>query len=158
MLRTIFPSAKNILLDANLLVVLFIGQVRETLFGSSPVSEYTNADYELIRGIASEFDAVVTTPYLLAEVNSLLNTSYAREECREALALLLPEMENRYTEPITLSKDPFFLKFGISDVSIIHALGSDTIVLTSDGPLAGKLGNAYAIHFADLKLIIKNIG
>lgn len=141
MLRTLFPGSRRLLLDANLLVILVVGQVRKEIFGKSPVSDYRDSDFDLLFGLMSEFTEVITTPYILAEVNMLLTKTgkYYSVECRAALSNLVPGSPCSYDEPAILSVSPYFASFGISDISIMQAALTNTVVLTSDGNLAGLL-------------------
>ena len=155
MLRELYPQTRYLLLDANLLVVLVIGQVRQQLFGRSPVEMYSNADYDLLVSLIGEFEGVVTTPYLLSEVNTLLTktgTYYCRE-CRSALSALIPELSCTYTEPAILSRNVHFATFGISDISIVDSSATSIFVLTAEGPLTGLLGgqDIPVFKYGDLK-------
>jgi hypothetical protein len=160
MLRTIFPNARYVLLDANVLVVLIAGQVRPNLIarlspGSSGLGE---EDFEIILGLLDHFEATITTPYVLTEVNGLLNKldSNSATECRAKLAEYIPLMEPRYTEPKVLAAHEQFATFGIADVSILYA-SDHTLIVTADGPLVGFLPNTISVlEYQQWKHILKN--
>lgn len=155
MLRESFPASRRLLLDANLLVILVIGRVRKQLFGTSPVEQYRDSDYDLLVGIIGEFAEIVTTPYLLSEVNMLLTKTgeFYCEECRAALSVLIPEFICHFTEPSSLAEHPHFASFGISDISIVDCSVSETFVLTAEGSLTGFLrgNNIPVLQYTELK-------
>lgn len=141
-LRTIYPDAKDIFLDANLLVLLIAGQVRVNLMQTlSPGNLHLVVDdFDLIKSLLADFDKTITTPYILSEVNTLFNKldHNSRIQCREKLAEYIPKLENKYQEPTQLATDPLFSSFGIADISILHA-SEETLVVTEDGSLLGLL-------------------
>jgi hypothetical protein len=159
-IRTIFPNARYILLDANVLVLLIAGQVRPNLIarlspGNSDVGE---EDFEIIGGLVEHFEATITTPYVLTEVNGLLNKLDANSatECRAKLAEYIPLMEPRYTEPNVLAAHEQFATFGIADVSILHA-SDHTLIVTADGPLVSYLPKTVSVlDYQQWKQILKN--
>jgi hypothetical protein len=163
MLRDQFPHAKKVLIDANVLVILVVGQTRQTLIASVSPGDYslTPEDFTLITSEIAAFEASVTTPYLLAEVNTLfpkpdVNTVL---ECRSTLGSYIPLLENNYIEPAVLSQDRSFASFGIADVSIVHAADSSTLVLTADWALTGLLASrgCSVIHYEVLRQQIDSI-
>lgn len=81
MIQEIFPHSKKIILDSNVFVVFVIGSMELSLWGKSPVDNFNRSDFLLLAKTVGEFQSAITTPYIIAEVNSLLNTTYAREAC-----------------------------------------------------------------------------
>lgn len=159
-IRSLYPGTKNIFLDANILVLLVVGQVRPDLLAKiSPGNvSFDVDDFELIVAILKEFENTVTTPYILAEVNNLLLRidHNSRIECREKLGEYISLLTNFYTAPIALVKHPQFKSFGIADISILHAASKETLILTEDGPLIGLLqGSQNGLDYNTLKLIVQ---
>jgi len=163
MLRDLFPNATKILIDANILVIIIVGQLRQTLLGSVSPGNFTLTpeDYTLITNEIGAFRASVTTPYLLAEVNTLFpkpdeNTLI---DCRRTLASYIPLLENNYAIPEVLAVDSSFASFGIADISIINAAAADTLVLTADWALNGLLEQrgCFVIHYEVLRQMIESI-
>jgi hypothetical protein len=129
-----------ILLDANLLVVVIVGKTRRDLLGRGSVKDYQWKDFKKLIELLAEFEATITTPQVLAEVNSLLNkTGYAREECRARLASEIPFLKERLISSASVSTNPAFPRYGLTDLSIKEAASDDTLVLSSDWPLIGYL-------------------
>ena len=154
MLRDLYQNKKHILLDANLLVVLAIGRADSRLFGSNPVAHYTIHDYNLLVEEVETFQTIVTTPYILSEVNGHLNkTGYQRVKTREALRELAPQFSLKYKEPQYLYADNYYSDFGLTDVSIVYASDNEVLTLSADGNLIGILVNSgvTALKFQDLK-------
>ena len=73
-MTNISTRSRTLLLDTNLLLLLFIGG-KDTLLipKSKNLSEYTEDDYDLLAEIVnSSFDRLVTTPHIMTEVSNLL--------------------------------------------------------------------------------------
>ena len=65
---------KGILVDTNILLLLFVGRVnRKRISQFKRTQQFVSEDYDLLSNIVSQFVAVVTTPNILTEVNSLIN-------------------------------------------------------------------------------------
>jgi hypothetical protein len=103
---------------------------------------------------------MIITPYLLSEVNSLLTKLdiNSRTDARRILATLIPTLDYYHTKPDLLACDPDFAEFGITDISILHASETATLVLTEDGPLTGLLKNKRdVLNYKELKDIISGL-
>jgi hypothetical protein len=141
-LPTAFPKSRYIFPDANILVLLIAGQVSPNLVPQLSPGNYPFDidDFELLSRLLAQFDATITTPYVLAEVNSLLSKldNNSMVECRAKLAEYIPLLESRYNEPKDLASSNRFPNFGITDVSILFA-SEQAFVLTQDGGLIGLL-------------------
>ena len=141
-LRSLYPKSRYIFPDANILVLLIAGQVRPNLIPQlSPCNyRFDIDDFEVLSNLLAQFDATITTPYILAEVNSLLSAldNNSMVECRAKLAEYIPRLESRYTEPNDLASSSQFPNFGISDVSILFA-SNQALVVTQDGGLLSLL-------------------
>ncbi len=145
-------TKRSLLLDSNLLVVLVIGKSDEAFLGSKPIQHFELSDYERLRHFIGAFNSIVTTPYILAEVSNLLNKSQAGELCRRTLAGMISAIDEVHAAATELADDPNFARFGIADVSIIHAANDDTLVLTNDEPLLGLLtkSNVSVLRYRDI--------
>ncbi len=161
MMKEIFPDVECILIDANLFVVLVIGFVGTRLWGGSPVESFDQSDFELLLATVGEFRRALTTPFIIAEVNSLLNTTgFARIQCRTALAEYVPALIEQYDESKALALLAGISQFGFSDMSIVQAArDNNAIVLSADGPLVQYLrGQGIAsLHYRDWKNIASNL-
>ncbi len=156
MIQDIFPNTEAILLDTNLFVVFVVGFVELSLWGRAPVDGYDRADFLLLAKTLGEFRRVVTTPFVVAEVNSLINTTYAREECRTGLAAIVPSIAELYEPSKRLAFEPGIPRFGFTDISILRtARDTKAFVLSADGPLVQYLQGqkVAALHYTDWKKI-----
>ena len=157
-LRSVYPKSRYILPDANILVLLIAGQVRPNLVPQlSPGSyRFDIDDFDVLSHLFAQFDATITTPYILAEVNSLLSRleNNSMVECRAKLAEYIPMLKNRYNDPKELASSNLFPNFGISDVSILYA-SDQALVLTQDGGLLGLLQKECdVLDYASVKQLI----
>lgn len=157
--RTYFPQ-ESIFLDSNILVLLIAGQVRPNLLPKlSPGNiHFSVDDFELISTLLRQFKEARTTPYILTEVNSLLNSKLDQNsslECREKFAEYIPLLANTYTEPKKLAEHSLFSAFGIADISIFEAC-QNTLVLTDDNRLISLLqGSCEVLDYNTLKQIVE---
>ena len=116
LLRKYFP--KGILVDTNILLLLFVGELsreRITTFGRT--EQFTPEDYDLLVSLLGRFKVIATTPNILTEVNSLLNK--LGEPAREVFARGLVLLEENYLPSKKIaSQDWPFLKYGLTDCGI----------------------------------------
>lgn len=160
MLRDLYSHTKKILLDANLLVLLLAAKAGANLIRLSPGNQTFDAnDADLLDNVVAEYkyENMIITPYLLSEVNSLLTKLdiNSRTDARRILATLIPTIDYYHTKPDLLACDPDFAEFGITDISILHASETATLVLTEDGRLAGLLKKRRdVLTYKDLKDMI----
>ena len=157
-IRSSFPNSRYIVPDANILVLIIAGQVRPNLIPQLSPGNYRFEidDFEILTQLISQFDAIITTPYILSEVNSLLASldNNSMVECRAKLAEYIPLLESRYTEPKDLASSNRFANFGITDVSILSDC-NQALVLTQDGGLLGLLQkHCDVIDYASVKQLI----
>jgi hypothetical protein len=157
-IRSSYPGSRYIFPDANILVLLIAGQVRPNLVPQLSPGNYRFDidDFEVLSRLILEFEGTITTPYILAEVNSLLSSldNNSMVECRAKLAEYIPLLENRYTKPDELASSSRFPDFGISDVSILFA-SEQALVLTQDGGLLGLLQKQCdVIDYTSVKQLI----
>ena len=153
---------RTLLLDANLLVIIAIGLTDETLLDGNLLGNYAAEDFDLITNIVRVSERAIVTPYILTEVNGLLNkTGFAREACRTTLCEgIIPIFEERYNASRELATNAKIIRqFGLTDASIVEAALDDTFVLTADGPLCGYLrGNGKAAwHYDEIRHIAKSL-
>ena len=156
-----FPNSRYLFPDANILVLLIAGQVRPDLVPQlSPGSyRFEQDDFELLLKASAEFEATITTPYILSEVNTLLSSldHNSMIECRGKLAEYIPTFVNRYTDPEALAASNRFSNFGIADVSILFA-SEQALVLTQDGRLLGLLQKECdVLDYSVVKQLVKKV-
>lgn len=134
-------SSSALLLDTNLLLLLFIGGKDTSLINKAKtLSAYTEEDYELLQEFTSlnRFTGLLTTPHIITEVSNLLGKE--RDDIqrigREAVVEYLAKCNERSDSSAELTSRPEFNRLGITDVAIAAAAVNATVlVLTADLPL-----------------------
>jgi hypothetical protein len=140
--------AKTLLLDTNLLLLLFIGGKDSSMIAKArTLSAFEEDDYELLGSVINNnsFDRLVTTPHIMTEVSNLLGKERddIRESGREAMAEFLSKCIEHTDSSATLVSAPEFNRLGLTDVAIAVASRLPAFVLTADLPLylhVSKLG------------------
>jgi rRNA-processing protein FCF1 len=134
----------GILIDTNILLLLFVGRFdpkRITRFKNT--EKFTEDDFALLEILLENFTRLITTPYILAEVNSFANQfgepirSLYFKKFAEQISLL----DEVYTPGSTLASIPEFVRYGLTDLSIFAAAREKVIVLTDDGRFADFLSH-----------------
>ncbi|PZO17256.1 MAG: hypothetical protein DCF25_11410 [Leptolyngbya foveolarum] len=124
--------SKGILVDTNILLLLFVGELgRERITKFGRTEQFTPNDYDILIDLLQRFTVIATTPNILTEVNSLLNK--LGEPAREVFAKGLVLLEETYIPSREIaSLDWSFLKYGLTDCGIAEAAQNKYLVLTDD--------------------------
>jgi len=152
---------RGLLVDANLLLVLVLGDVDRDCIGKiSRTSEYSPPDYDVLLKLIGFFDTLATTPNILTEVSNLLATALGREDRRrrpvfERMAEFICVLTEEYIESADASGLPRFDVFGLTDLGILQAAKGRFLVLTDDNPLADYLGRegVDVLRFRDVRAL-----
>jgi superfamily II DNA or RNA helicase len=137
---------KNVILDTKIFVLFVIGTIdRDYISKFLKTKEFTKQDYDLIVEKISFFDKILVTPHILTEFSHFtIEQKSFRDDYRKNIKVFLEQMQkNKLQEnhiliqKIALNKSIYYL--GIADVSLMELCNDDTLVFTSDGPLADKL-------------------
>lgn len=133
-------SSCQLLLDTNLLLLLFIGGKDTSLIGKAKtLSAYTEEDDELLREFASinRFTGLLTTPHIITEVSNLLGKERddIRRVGRDAVVEFLASCSERVDSSAKPASKPEFSRLGITDMAIALAASETVFVLTADLPL-----------------------
>ena len=104
------PSG-TLLLDTNLLLLLFIGGKDISLIKKAKTpSAYTEEDYELLQEFASRnrFANLLTTPHIITEVSNLLGKELddIKQNGREAVVKFLSRCNECSDSSVKLASDP----------------------------------------------------
>jgi len=132
--------SSELLLDTNLLLLLFIGGKDTSLISKAKtLSAYTEEDYELLQEFANlnQFTGLLTTPHIITEVSNLLGKERddIKRVGREAVVEFLARCNERLDSSAELASKPEFNRLGITDTAIALAANSTVFVLTADLPL-----------------------
>lgn len=134
--------AKGIFVDANLLLLYFVGK-----FDSKQIAKFKRTDkfdaddFDLLDRLLKLFRRVVTTPNVLAEVNSLSGQwgEPTRSKYFQRFASEIESVEEEYVESRVAGREPLFVKVGLTDTTIALAAKDRYLVLTDDLKLAQLL-------------------
>jgi predicted nucleic acid-binding protein len=131
--------SRTLLLDTNLLLLLFIGAQGTSLIPKAKtLAAFLEDDYDLLVDVVNNsFNRIVTTPHIMTEVSNLLGKE--RDDIcrlgREAMAELLSKCTEHTDSSATLVAEPEFDRLGLTDVAIAVASKLPAFVLTADLPL-----------------------
>src|SRR6516225_483512 len=112
--------SSELLVDANLLVLFFVGARRPDLipaFGRT--RRYTRADFELLGEFLAQFKRMRTTPHVLTEVSNLIGqfSEPLRSEMRRWLSTVVANWTETLTASKTIVADPDFPRVGLTDAA-----------------------------------------
>ena len=149
-------SREGLLIDSNLLLLLFVGQYDPTRIQKfKRTDQFTIGDYELLADYIEQFKEVVTTPSILTEVSNLLGQlpENLRYYFWQHFARGLKNLHEHYTPSQELGDEKGFSKFGLTDTAILEAANGKYRVLTDDFRLAQYLigQNIDVINFNHLR-------
>lgn len=126
----------GLLVDTNVLLLYFIGS-----FDPAQISRFKRTadrfvaeDYDILVGLLSRFDKVVTTPNILTEVSNLCGQMggllpdlyFAR------FAERISVLDERYVASKELAARKELVKFGLTDAGILRLAEHTLLVLTDD--------------------------
>lgn len=131
---------QGILLDTNLLVLLWLATFDAQLVGGKRLEKYTPNDVQLLRGYVGRFNQLLTTSTILTETSNLIGQvlkGHRRQTCFTTFFNYFnspqPSQFQRYSiEGLTLNLS-VFNKLGFTDSSLI-AVGQKAglLLLTDD--------------------------
>jgi hypothetical protein len=149
----------GILLDTNLLLLLFIGLAapdRVQSFKRTKNSGFTESEFSLLQEFLATFSRVVTTPHILTETNHFIRAGFYGEVCQSALRIMAEAVQSfkeRRPESKNLVQTDFFYRFGLTDSAILDLPPKKYLVLSTDAPLVIALQKkgVDAINFNHLR-------
>jgi hypothetical protein len=144
---------KFVILDTNILLVYLVGCVDTKLIEKfkKTSSRYCAEDFKILDDLLGKFAKFTTTPNILTEVSNLggqLNGD-AKEKFFEFLSKFIQKTTEKYIPSSEISKDQFFIQFGITDRGIIELAKTEHLVITDDFRLCAKCTNG--INFNHLR-------
>lgn len=133
---------KGIIIDTNILLLLFVGSVNKKRISKfNRTEQFSPEDYDLLVEIISYFSKIVVTPNILTEVSNFINqlSEPERSKALDFLAKVLTKWDEFYIESSTATQVEKFTKFGLTDSGIISLAKEKYLVLTDDFKLANYL-------------------
>eukprot|EP01132_Coremiostelium_polycephalum_P014888 gene14888-18034_t len=129
---------KGIIVDTNLLLLALIGGT-PSIAGFKRTSGYTAKDYKLLLNVIDQFEKLISTPHILAEVSNLTNGLYGSKlhDFYATLKKSLSTVIEIHCPALDISCDYELSPYGLTDVGIICAAKDNYLVLTDDLRVAG---------------------
>lgn len=129
---------KGIIVDTNLLLLALIGGT-PSIAGFKRTSGYTAKDYKLLLNVIDQFEKLISTPHILAEVSNLTNGLYGSKlhDFYATLKKSLSTVIEIHCPALDISCDYELSPYGLTDVGIICAAKNNYLVLTDDLRVAG---------------------
>jgi rRNA-processing protein FCF1 len=137
-------SRKGILIDTNILLLLFVGLTNRSRIRSfSRTEKFISEDFDTLSRLIDRFSLVVVTPNILTEVSSFIN-QLGEPERSQCLAIFSRVVVNekfgeQYLASPEIVSQTAFVKLGLTDCGIIEVARDQYLVLTEDFRLAGYL-------------------
>lgn len=126
---------KGILVDTNLLLLLYIGGVSKKYISEfKRTNTYTEHDYDLLLRVIDNFSKVVVTPNLLTEVSNLSNgiSGQRLKDFYAVFASSLSVIEEKYVPSKDLISHPALYAYGLADTGIAKIAKDNFLILTDD--------------------------
>ncbi len=127
---------QEIVLDPNLLLLLFVGSFEPRTLGLfKRLSGFDAKDLGLLQEITQTHRSLVT-PHLLTEVSNLANglPENLRQGFHRYLSVYVVLLREVFIEAVQLRYDKTFSLFGLADAAV-SSLSANTLVVTEDGRL-----------------------
>lgn len=140
---------KNLVIDTNLLLLLVIGSVENGrhIQTSKRLGDFDLNDYDVLLKIIATFDNVCITPYIATEISNLIDLKdHALVLAFKIASVLFSEFKQINVCIEKDCSDDFFLRYGITDASLI-GLANTHSILTNDNRLLPAL---FSIEGADV--------
>ena len=150
---------QGILIDTNLLLLLFVGQLSENFIQKfKRTKQYTKSDYQILLNFIDKFDKVVTTPNIMTEVSNLGGNMYGDKlkiffsKFVDNLAII----SEQYLESKIIANSENIDKFGLTDIGIVLVAKDNYLILTDDLDLSmfALRNNVAAVNFNHIRQIV----
>lgn len=152
----------RLVLDANLLVLLFIGYLDpEHIPNCGRLNAFVKSDYELLLKILENFEPeIVITPHVLTELSNLSKRKMGLGDKKQAyFTMIVDKLKNFQEEHIPLSDLigldlNAVIRFGFSDLGVIEvAKKLGAIVLSNDFNMVEHAlsQSIWAINFTNIR-------
>ena len=114
---------KFVVIDTNLLLVYLVGCIDPQMINrfKKTNSRYCAEDFDILENIVCKFNKFTTTPNILTEVSNL--GGQLKNDVKKQFFILLAQFiqntPEKYIRSSEISKDPYFIKLGITDRGIL---------------------------------------
>jgi hypothetical protein len=151
---------KGILLDSNLLVLLFVGLLDPNRVGSFSRTKnhgFTENEFSLLEKIVlSSSTKIITTPHILTEASGFIRSEFygkVQIAALQIIAKVIQTFKERRQEAKKLVQLEFFYRFGLTDSAVLDLPPKRYLVLSVDAKLVIALqkNGVDAINFNHLR-------
>lgn len=150
----------GILLDTNLLLLLWLAQFDPSLVGGKRLAKYTPQDVQLLAAYVHKFSRILTTHTILTETSNLAALVLTGHHKREFFTRMLPlftihsppQFQRCPIEGLALDAETF-VNLGFTDATLVATAETPHFLLTDDLDLylAAQLRGAPTINFTHMR-------
>lgn len=147
---------QSLVMDTNLLLLLIIGHIDEGrhLHKSKRLSAYDRKDLEKLHRVMAEFENIIISPYLAAEVSNLIDlTDTLRQRAFEVARIFFSRFEQVSVSVCQDAQHSAFIRYGITDASLA-VLAKDYMIITNDNrllPILFAVNAKNVLPFANVR-------
>lgn len=151
---------EGILLDTNVLLLLWLATFDPRLIGGKRLEKYTPEDAVLLAGYVGQFKRILTTSTILTETSNLAALVLSGDRKLALFRRLFPlfgvsppdDFHRCSVDGLTLDES-IFVRLGFTDASIAATVGTQHLLLTDDLDLylAAQAQGAPAINFTHMR-------
>ncbi len=147
--------SKGIIVDANLLLLYFVGRIDPDLISTFKRTRnrgFTVEEYQALAGMLKHVGRTVVTPHILTEVSNYLG-QLKQTNAFVRMAEFVRDLEESFKEARTLVQNQHFPRFGLTDTAILDLAPGKHLVLSVDADLVIRLtrNGVDAINFNHLR-------
>ena len=146
---------KSLLLDTNVLLLYLIGNRQPERVGGKRLEKFDIADLSTTNNYCRKYKNHKTLPNILTEASNFLGSG-KQEIVKGAAGFLkdyIRDVSEVFEASLTTVSDPAYLRLGLTDAAILRLCTEETIVMTTDFDLCGKLESkgVEVVNLARLK-------
>lgn len=126
---------KGIIVDTNLLLLLIVGKTAQGRVQKfKRTAMYSADDHRLLLRLLDQFETLVATPHILAEVSNLSNGLFGDHlrDFYQSFAATLPLMLEIHNPASEISHADGFADYGLADTGLLVAAKGNYLILTDD--------------------------
>ena len=151
---------EGILLDTNVLLLLWLAKFDPRLIGGKRLEKYTPDDVELLAGYVGQFKRILTTSTILTETSNLAAQVLSGQPKQALFRRFFPSFGasppddfHRCSVDVLTLDESIFVRLGFTDASIAATVGTQHLLLTDDLDLylAAQAQGAPAINFTHMR-------
>lgn len=153
----------GILLDTNLLLLLWLTQFDPKLVGGKRLEKYTPQDVHLLAAYVGKFNRILTTNTILTETSNLAALALTGNRKRDFFTWVLPlfdinppkEFKRYPIDGLALNAE-IFVSLGFTDATLVATAEGSHFLLTDDLDLylAAQSRGAPTINFTHMREIV----